>query len=425
MTTPGSPSGPTRIPGKATAERDRILNDLSVRWGLTIQPPKDGESPSKRLEKLTSARKAETYPEECFFKINFLCLKDESALLTALKNFQHAANALQSGWVYKPGADDDLLPRSPGSKPFGTAVQREQLFQCLLRFITPAFEQAKEKAKERHIKSVITLEKPTSLSNATLPVFTPQHIVERHVVDEQLDDTPIPFPLSAKRRGGQHSDGDEDRNDALKRSKGLPDDSASQKIIDAVGSVPMVIRQTGIGTRPTAALPIPIDGSSAFSVAAAFKAPDLPGNTSCDDRNQRRQGEQPETANTSAASSASVFSGVFDEEMSDASDESFFSTETSVMDTFSDRRWTQDREPPAEMDYTEYGSSIGDFEINDGISFTPEDLLRERLQNVFREYLYLSNITFYCILSLHTPRANSFNSCSASFSAARAASYTI
>jgi hypothetical protein len=401
MTTPGSPSGRTRIPGKATAERDRILNDLSVRWGLIIQPPKDGESPSKRLEKLAIARKAETYPEECFFKIHFLCLKDESALLTSLKNFQYAANALQSSWVYKPNADDDLLPRSPRSKPFGTAAQREQLFQCLLRFITPAFEQAKEKAKEKakecQIKSTITLGSATPLSHVTLPVFTPQHIAERHVVDEQLDDTPIPFPLGAKRRGERLSDGDEDLNDASKRSKGLPDDSASQEIIDAVDNVPTVICQTGIGTWPTAARLIPIDGSSALSVAAAFKVPDLPRNTSSDDRNQRRQGEQPETANTSVTSSVSVFSSVFDEVMSDASDESYFSTETSVMDTSSDRRWAQDQETPAEMDSTEYGSSVGDFEIIDGISFTPEDLLRKRLQSVFREYLYPFQYTFYCI----------------------------
>lgn len=58
MATPGTPS--SRIPAKAAAERDRILKDLSIRWGLIIQPPKDGESPSKRLEKLTLARKTET-----------------------------------------------------------------------------------------------------------------------------------------------------------------------------------------------------------------------------------------------------------------------------------------------------------------------------------------------------------------------------
>jgi hypothetical protein len=391
MTTPGSPSRGTL--GKATAERDRILNDLSVRWGLIIQPPKDGESPSKRLEKLTIACKAETYPEECFFKIHFLCLKDESALLTALSTFQFAASALQSGWVYKPSADDDLLPRSPRSKPFVTAAQRNQLFQCLLHFITPAYEQA----KERQVKSVLTLGKTNSLSDVPRPVFTAQHVVERHVVDEQFDDTPIPFVIGAKGRGKRISDGSEDLSDVSKRSKGLPDDSASQKIIDAVDSVPVVNRQTGIDTWPTVARPVAIGVSNNSSAAAAFKVPDVPRHTASDDRNQRRQGKQPETANTSFTSNASVFSSVFDEDMSDASDESFFSTQTSVMDTSSDQRWTKDRGPPVEVEYTQYGSSIDDFEIIDAISFTPEKLLHERLQNVFRKYLYPFQYTFDCI----------------------------
>jgi hypothetical protein len=112
-----------------TAERDRILNDLSVRWGLIIHPPKDGVSPSKQLEKLAIGRKTETYPEECFFKINFLCLKDEMALSTALNTFQYAASVLQSDWVYKPNADY-VLPRAPRLKPFMTTARREQLFQC-------------------------------------------------------------------------------------------------------------------------------------------------------------------------------------------------------------------------------------------------------------------------------------------------------
>lgn len=192
-------------------------NSATKGWGIT----------STRLEKLTIARKADTYPEECFFKINFLCLTDEAVLSTALNTFQYAASALQSGWVYKPNADEDLLPRSPRSKPFVTAAQRDQLFQCLLCFITSAFEQA----KECQIKSAVTLGKAKSLSDIPRPVLMPQHVVERHIVDEQLDDAPAPFRLGAK---------DEDLDDVSKRSKGLPDDSASHMIIDAVDSVPVV-----------------------------------------------------------------------------------------------------------------------------------------------------------------------------------------
>jgi hypothetical protein len=382
MSTPGSP--PRNTPGKASVERDRILNDLSIQWGLVIQPPTDGESPSKRLEKLAIGRKA-AYPEECFFKINFLCLKDENALSTALNIFQHAASALQSGWVYKPNAEDDLLPRSPRSKPAVTAAQREQLFHCLLHCITPAFDQA----KERQIKIAATNGKCKPLSDVPYPVLTPQHVVERHLTGEQINDTPIPFHLGAEERGKErYSDGDEEFNDVSKRTKGFPDDSASQKVIEAVDSVLVVTRQTGIDAWPSVTRSISITSSSASSAPAPFKVPDIPRHISADDKSERQRGKQPETANTSFTSNTSIISSVLDEDMSDASDESFFSTQTSVMDTSCDRRGTQEGEPPVEMEDTQYGSIIDDFEMINLTSFTPESILRERLQNVFRKYLY-------------------------------------
>jgi len=382
MTTPGSPSRHT--PGKAIAIRDRILSDLSNRWGLTIQPPNDGESPSKRLEKLAIGRKAETYPGECFFKIHFLCLKNETALLTALNTFEYAAGALQSGWVYKPNADDDLLPRSPRSKPIVTAAQREQLFHCLLHCITPAFNET----KERQRKNATTATNIKSLNDPPHLVFTPRHVIERHITDEQFDDTPIPFRLDTKGQGKRQSDGDGEQKDISKRTKGLPDDSASQRVLEAIDSVPVVTRQTEPEAWLTVTQPIQIASSFASSVEAAFEIPEIRQNASHCDRNQRGKGKQPETANTSFTSNTSVFSSMFDEDMSDASDELYFSTQTSVVDTPFDRRGTQEREPSVEMEDTQYGSTISDLDMVDTASFTPEEILREKLQNVFREYLY-------------------------------------
>lgn len=268
-----------------------------------------------------------------------------------------------------------------------TAAQQEQLFQCLLNFINPAFEQA----KDRQVRGAVSLGKTKSRTVASIPVFTPQHVEERHVVDEQIDDTLIPFRLGPKGEGRRLSDGDEDLNDVFKRTKGLPDDSASQKIIDAMGSVPVMTRHTGPDTWPTVARPIPIGASNSLPETAAVKVPDIPHNISADDRAEGQQGRQPETANNSFISNASVLSSVFNEDISDVSDESFFSAHNSVMDT-SDRRWQPDREPPVEVEYTQYGSSIDNFEIIDVISFTPENVLRERLQNVFRKSFHFSNI---------------------------------
>jgi hypothetical protein len=380
MSTPGSPSRNT--PGKASVERDRILNDLSIQWGLVIQPPKNGESLLERLEKLAIGRKA-AYSEECFSKINFLCLKDENALSAALNIFQHAASALQSGWVYKPNAEDDLLPRSPRSKPAVTTAQREQLFHCLLHCITPAFDQA----KEPQIKIAATHGKYKSLSDVPHPVLTPQHVVERHLTGDQIYDKPIPFRPATKGRGERYSDGDKEFNDVSKRTKGLPDDSTFQKVIDVVDSVPVVTRQTGIDTWPSTTRSTSITGSSASFAPAPFKVSDMLHHISADDRSELRGGKQPETANTSFMSNTSVFSSVFDEGISDASDESFFSTQTSAMDTSCDRRGTQEAEPPVQMEDTPYGSKSDGFEMIDLASFTPENILRERLQNVFRKYL--------------------------------------
>jgi hypothetical protein len=53
-----------------------------------------------------------------------------------------------------------------------TTARREQLFQCLLRFINPAFEQA----KERQVKSAVTLGRTKALSDVPDPAFTPRRV---------------------------------------------------------------------------------------------------------------------------------------------------------------------------------------------------------------------------------------------------------
>lgn len=384
MTTPGSPPS-RRTPGKATAQRDRILSDLSHRWGLKIHPPDDGESPSKRREKLAVANKADAYADEAFFKINFLCLKDETALTTALNSFQYAAGALHSGWVYKPNADEDLLPRSIGlSNSAVTGLQQEQLLECLLHFLNPAYEQV----KKCQISGVLTRSKTKSLPDIPVPVLTPRPFVE----SPRFDDTPIPFRLAPKGPGKRLSDGYEDLNDVAKRTRGLSGDSDSQKVINAIESMPVVTRQTEPDPFATASRPTSISVSNDLPLSSVFKVPDIPRNTSARDKVQQRKGKQPESATTSFTSNASVMSSVFDDDLSDASDETYFSTQTSAMDTTSDQRWLPERDPPPEMDYTQYGSDIDDFEIIDFIKTSPEVLLRERLQNVFRKYYFTIHV---------------------------------
>ncbi len=402
MTSPGSPSRRD----KEIIERDRILIDLSQRWGLELQPPKDGDSPAKRQEKLAVTRGSATerytaFADRCTFTIGFLCFKDKTALSSALERFEQDATALQSSWVYMPHVDEDVLRRSARRSDLSaTVTQREQLLQCLLQFLEPALEQAKE--RQRFLTGGRTPSRSTSLCDAPHAVITPPQVsnANRSFNGSPLDETPIPFSLGAKGRGKRPYDGDADLNDCFKRPRApVTNDSASVKVLDIVDNVPVTTRQTRSGTRLNFGTCKTSWQSGALSASNGLRDSHSPVNPPSDIGRQWRGTTGTNTTNTSftsAYTANSSFTGVttantsftgvntgdtsftgantantsFNTHLSSAfsdkpSDETFFSTRTSVMDVVLDKTGTQNNS-------SQYGSSI-DYKARNNVFSRPVD----------------------------------------------------
>jgi hypothetical protein len=240
-----TPGTPTRK-SQASIERDKILSNISSQWDLRLEPPKEGESPSERQEKLpvrgaSVEDQCKIYANKCSFEIFYLCLKDKDALQKALESFEYSASVLQSGWVHKPGADADLLPRSISScRISATPGQRQLLLECLLRFLEPAFEKAKKQnrtGQSRPSNRISFLGDGSALDQKIQPV----------------NDEPIPFHLGTKGHVKRSSDGSPDNFEAFKKPK-LPQDGghSSQTIMNAVDEVPVKVHHTRSGHQPIA-----------------------------------------------------------------------------------------------------------------------------------------------------------------------------
>ncbi|MCJ1473561.1 hypothetical protein MMC13_002212 [Lambiella insularis] len=128
-------------PSKKGEEINRIVWDLNSKWGLELPIRSAPQSPSKipnphgRAEKICN-------------RIRFLFFRDNEALQTACKRFDHHAKQISAQWIYKPRADTDTLP----SRATGSSLQNESwlkrndvdentrnaLEETLLRFLTEA-----------------------------------------------------------------------------------------------------------------------------------------------------------------------------------------------------------------------------------------------------------------------------------------------
>jgi hypothetical protein len=433
----GSPPRQYGTPSRADVSGDDLLDRIYIDWDLEIKVPSTS-SPAKRQAARSTL---DRYANEARFKINYLSFKHEAGLLDAYRAFEDAARQLVSSWVHKPGADADLLPRSQQhGQFFRTRAQQETLFECLLRFITPVYEEQKE---QERLKTLSSPSRRTTSVTAVSP-FTPQ--TSRALLE--LDVSPIPFALSAKGSGKRGSNtGPEDVHGFKRRSRGSMNEEPTRIIIDAIDNVPVTTSQGDSRARDRRSHSRSSYHEHAIlsptgSPERPFKVPALPGQSRARSDNRRSisndfppynrnydeaafdLGLSPRKndsfnmsfaskentsfssgANTSFTSDSTSFtsrgnasfmskpqrrfttneSAVFSIESSDSED-SWCTTQTSVADAGFQRRYTAELSPMVSDDdeETDYGTISVDLDTMDGLpELTPADLLRKTLENVF------------------------------------------
>ena len=140
------PVTPTKEP--ANDKLIKTIDQLSARWGLPL-PRRDAQwSPSKSALE-------QSVEEKVVGRIKFLSFKGPTALDKALEAFERKAVLISQGWIFKPHADHDLLPRrsstAAGSLPGSTFLRRSnadprivnELMKTLFEYVDQAADQVK------------------------------------------------------------------------------------------------------------------------------------------------------------------------------------------------------------------------------------------------------------------------------------------
>jgi hypothetical protein len=385
-TAPGTP----KRNSQALLENEKILAHLYSRWGLRLEQAREGESPSLRREKLAARvggaeDQCKKYKQECGFIVLFLCRKDRDALQCALEGFEYSASVLESGWVPKQSADDDLLPRSVGPRRISmTAEQRQLLLECLLRFLKPAYNDAKKQNGSGHTGQ-----------SSQYSSFDGSHVFDsggRKI--KSVNDTPVPLHLGSKGSAKRSSGGSFDIHEVSKKPKLPYDELSSQAIMNAMNDVPVKVHYAKSGPSFSAASS---SNNTLFNdVSSEVFDPAAPH----DEQMTLCKAKGGDTTNSSFVSEAStVFS------RSTGTDTSLprFSRQPSCSETSIEKEPLSilakghhsnlDGISPNEGDIVTAGfvSTIadgdtpGEFKISRDLH-TPEEVLRRRLQNIFRKF---------------------------------------
>jgi len=390
---PGTPSRRYDIVDTRSRRRASEINEFtrafSENYGLSLPIPRDGESPISRRSPLRSEEVKKG--DEIVWLIAFLSRQQPRVLDEGLRAFGLQAEELRvaNGWVYKPGADYDVLPHVPGRSQadFSARDRRNKLLDCLLLLLRGA----------RQNKSI-----PSMPSD---DVVEPRSFRRREAsCQTEPDITPIPLNLGVQKQVGVQTQGkrrsDEfedvvDLDPEFKKPR-LPIDAALPELFRRVDSIAMSSSQKS--ARPPAA------PSVKTGVAAQFVARRLSVDAPTTGRN---------SVNTSFVSTASA---VF-------SERSFAATEastqpSSVNVSFESRKQTSTTVEKVKTMDSDYGSSQYGTELDDEdyalihlpIRSQEEDFdismadldsqeeglqnsIRQRLDTVFRQYLFLYSST--------------------------------
>lgn len=157
----------------------KIVDTLSYKWSLGIDPDKPGDSPSKR------SKGPQTIEKEIKAKIKALCFRE--AIDPLVEKFNQEAQILYTGWVHKPKAERGVLPeRTRHSRIAITEKERTHLLRCLLGIVTEEYD-ATMTPKKKHLAA--------SNANASM----------RTTGQRRMDDSPIPFPISKPKNDSKRS----------------------------------------------------------------------------------------------------------------------------------------------------------------------------------------------------------------------------
>ena len=112
-----------------------FVNKLNRKYNLNLRVIDLSLSPSKRREALKTEE--DELAEDIHSQIRWLASQRPDALEKIEREFDKGARVLCGNWVTKPRAASGLLPVTPAAPRASNAVERRQLWKCLLNIVEP------------------------------------------------------------------------------------------------------------------------------------------------------------------------------------------------------------------------------------------------------------------------------------------------
>lgn len=407
--------------GNIRSEFEQYVDKLSCRHDLQLQQMSGNESPS-RYKRRTNATVS-----SCLSLMRFLWYKGQDGLREAIAQFDSEAYLRRQGWVCKPGADHDLLPQSNGAAHI-SVQQRAELLDLLHKNLSVVKERVRIAIVPRQLTKSKSEGYPlrrTTTSNNVPPSST------------FYKDNPIPIDpilqrprVTSKRRSNEFDDLADNFDNDEKGSK----KSCHEHNVTTIEDLKV---KTLLSPRRIESIPKPAESSPSWN-----RSWEQPPAANISETNSTHHQTTSDTNNKSFNSTnfTSTVSAVFSDNVSDRS----FSSQSTAVARPSTQDATQDHQssdfgssfPAAAIEeaLSSEGHNSGDLKSTDKVGFcgnqsgsignsttnpdlgkltslstniesqypslpktlnleSPYAALRSRLETVFREFRYHSDIS--------------------------------
>jgi hypothetical protein len=223
-TEPGTPSRRNAV--ARAFDIETLVQTISEKHGLEISIPKEGQSPSARKSALKTETETARKADEVFQRIRYLYYRPDEELDNAVALFEREAEVLEieNGWVWKPYADNDVLPEGP-ERPSPQPQTRSIAYARRQKLLDVLINCLRDACNPLAIRPHVFLEPSLEIE------------VENARIEEKVDDRPIPLSLT-QGKGKRTSNEFANDDSGFKKPK-LPVGSSFPKVMSAVDSIPL------------------------------------------------------------------------------------------------------------------------------------------------------------------------------------------
>lgn len=365
------PSSPQKNIKDVEHEIRGIIESLNDEWDLHLPMPEEVKSPEKR---------GNSKEQKCFNMIIFLAFRKQ--LTPSTRQFRAKADEFYDRWVFKPKAERGVVPEKTRHrrKPV-TQTERGELLHLLYTLL----REKSEAIKSQHMASPLRWRNTFQGENGEAP---------------KLDDSPVPFPKLRQ---------DPNPNPKRARDEDEPIETGPSKKVKTPEKTEVTSKNANTMLPPPRGRAVAPEPNGRRSANTSFES-----NAASSVFSQSMRSMQPDTQETVPDLEETFYQakGAGEEEPGSAvTRENHTSSEFNVGSSF-EAALAQTSDPNGVLQGSEFIEGKVDDELSQDVmdiaidsfhglrgTISNEDILKDRLEDVFREHIYLLSLPLLTIIS--------------------------